>query len=169
LEVIMPVAPRTLVPVVLLVASAASVQVSAQAPDPLIGTWILNLAQSQYEPGTAPKSEIRNFDYSRDGMILCTFQRVSAQGSKSFGHWLVKLDGEFYPELQRSEGTKSTSSISLKKTDDRTLQVNARRNGAVYFWSTMQVSADGRQLTWKIKTTAGEGREISQVRVYDKE
>src|SRR5262249_30424428 len=157
------------IPLAIAVALAASVQLRAQMSEPLIGTWILNLAKSQYEPGTAPKSEIRNFDYSRDGMILCTFQRISAQGTKSFGHWLVRLDGEFYPELQRAEGTKSTSSISLKKTDDRTLQVNARRNGVVYFWSTMQVSADGRQLTWKIKTTAGEGREISQVRVYDKE
>jgi hypothetical protein len=143
--------------------------VRGQAPEPLIGTWVLNLAKSQYDPGTAPKSEIRDFDYSRDGMILCTFHRVSAQGARSFGHWLVKFDGEFYPELQRAEGTKSTSSISLKKTADRTIEVNARRNGAVYFWSAMEISPDGKLLTWKIKTTAGEGREISQVRVYDKE
>jgi hypothetical protein len=160
---------RTIVAAALLVMMGAPFAIRAQAPEPLIGTWILNLSKSKYDAGTAPQSEIRNFDYSRDGMVLCTFQRVSAQGTKSFGHWMFKFDGAFYPELQRAEGTKSTSAISLKKKDDRTIEVNAKRNGAVYFWSTMAISPDGKQLTWQIKTTAGEGREIQQTRVYDKE
>src|SRR5689334_12423426 len=84
----MLLARRALVCGALLVVFGASLAVRAQAPDPMIGTWILNLAKSHYDPGTAPKSETRSFDFSQDGKILCTFHRVSAQGTRSFGHWL---------------------------------------------------------------------------------
>src|SRR5262249_35477092 len=33
----------------------------SQAPDPLIGTWVLNVAKSKYSPGPAPKSETRTY------------------------------------------------------------------------------------------------------------
>ena len=34
----------------------AAAPVAALKPDPLIGTWILNVAKSKYTPGPAPKS-----------------------------------------------------------------------------------------------------------------
>ena len=41
------------------------------APEALIGTWVLNVARSTYTSGSPPESQVRNFDYTRDGMILC--------------------------------------------------------------------------------------------------
>ncbi len=63
-----------------LAAAVGGLEFSAQAPNPLIGTWILNVEKSRYDPGRSPKSEIRTFDYSNQGMILSTIQRVTAQG-----------------------------------------------------------------------------------------
>jgi hypothetical protein len=144
------------------------ITVSAQQREPLVGTWILNVEKSQYPPGQAPKSETRRFDYSGDGMFLCTFDRVSARGASSFGHWLIKFDGQYYMEYSRAEGPTG-STIALKKINDHTIDVSAKRDGKVYFTGTMDLSADGKLLTWKIKTTTAEGSETSQVRVYDRQ
>jgi hypothetical protein len=37
-------------------AAAMGLTAAAQAPDPLIGTWKLDLAKSTFKPGPAPKS-----------------------------------------------------------------------------------------------------------------
>ena len=37
-------------------AVALSVSSTAQAPDPFVGTWKLDVAKSTYKPGPAPKS-----------------------------------------------------------------------------------------------------------------
>ena len=37
-------------------ALAVNVSTGAQAPDPLVGTWKLDVAKSTYKPGPAPKS-----------------------------------------------------------------------------------------------------------------
>src|SRR6185436_20218217 len=41
------------------------------APEALIGTWVQNMEKSKYDPGPNNlKSQVRQFDYTMDGMIL---------------------------------------------------------------------------------------------------
>ena len=42
----------------------ATGQALAQATDPVVGTWELNLAKSAFTPGPAPKSETRTYEAS---------------------------------------------------------------------------------------------------------
>ena len=42
-------------------ASLGTVNLTAQAADPLVGTWELSIAKSTYNPGPAPRSETRNY------------------------------------------------------------------------------------------------------------
>ena len=46
---------------VMIVIAAAAVELAAQGADPLVGTWVLNVAKSKYTPGPAPKSETRTY------------------------------------------------------------------------------------------------------------
>src|SRR6187402_1162137 len=80
-----------------------AVQQSAGAPetdrDPIIGTWIRNASKSKYRPGAQPpKSHSRTFDYTRDGLILVTFESEDMQGTRAIAHWYMGLDGKPYPE-----------------------------------------------------------------------
>jgi hypothetical protein len=161
---------RTLVLSLVLLSICPGLGTFAQGREQIIGTWILNLEKSQYAAGQAPKSEVRSFDDRTDGMILCTFHRETARGDRHFGHWLVRLNGDFHPEYSRAEGGKPTAStLQLRKIDDRTYEANAKQQGKVYFKSTMTISPDGKALTWKISTTNAQGAESTQVRAYDRE
>ena len=58
------------------------------APEALIGTWELNVARSTYTGGARPpQSQVRNFDYTYDAMILCHGVTVNANGNRSEFHW----------------------------------------------------------------------------------
>jgi hypothetical protein len=153
----------------LLLAPADRVSAQPQKFDALIGTWVLNIPQSQVSP--VPKSQVRTFDYTHDGMVLCTLRSENANGSRSFFHWFTNLDGVQHPEFNRAAGAASTTTIALKKVDDRTVEIQGvtMSNGKVHLTGTASVSADGRTLTWKTKNIDPQGKELVQVRIYEKE
>src|SRR5262249_8063724 len=90
-------------------------------PDLLIGTWAINLSKSKLN-GPAPKSHYRTFDYSHDGMIICTNGTVDAQGKSSFGVWEAKLDGSEGKEFHRDVGATPSALVYMKRTDPYTIQ-----------------------------------------------
>lgn len=154
--------------VVLAMVIVPVVRSSAQEFDPLIGTWVLNVSKSQWGTAKPPKSQIRTFDYTRDGLILCTWRNVSPDGNTSFVHWFTKLDGQHLPEFQRGRARNSTSSITMKKIDDYTAEVEGKRlsDGFVTFKGTATVSKDGKTLTWKVSDFRDNN---VSVRIYEKE
>jgi hypothetical protein len=49
-----------------IVAATSGVAIAeAAAPDPVIGTWQLNVSKSTFTPGPAPKSETRTYSLHR--------------------------------------------------------------------------------------------------------
>ena len=131
---------------------------SAQAPladtaDLFIGTWILDVSKCRYDPGPPPKSELRTFDYTRDGMILSTSHTVNADGSQRFGHWVAKLDGSENLEFSRSTGRNPSSVVSFKRVDPYTIEITAYRGGRIAAAGSMTVSNDGKTMTRKIHRT----------------
>lgn len=141
---------------------------SAQEFDPLIGTWVLNVSKSQWGTAKPPQSQIRTFDYTHDGLIMCTWRNVSADGNRSFVHWFTKLDGQHRPEFQRGRARTSTSSITMKEIDDYTAEIEGKRlsDGWVTFTGTATVSKDGKTLTWKVSDRRDKN---DSVRIYEKE
>jgi hypothetical protein len=63
---------------ILLLALAAA----AMAADPFVGTWKLNVAQSTFPPGQAPKSEIEKIEAPAIGQ-RCAANRVDATGKET--------------------------------------------------------------------------------------
>ena len=141
---------------------------SAQEFDPLIGTWVLNVSKSQWGTATPPKSQIRTFDYTHDGLIICTWRNVSQNGNQGFVHWFTKLDGEHRPEFSRGRARDSYVSISVKKTGNSTLEIEGKRlkDNWVTFTGTATISEDGKTMTWRVDDRRDKN---TTVRIYEKE
>jgi hypothetical protein len=140
--------------------------------DPLIGTWSLNVAKSQY-PGTPPKAITRTFDYTLDGMILCAYETTDAQGKKSFTHWFMGLDGKEHPEFGRATGATPIWFLSTKIIDTHTKEITDRRVVAPgepqrIINYTFVVSPDGKTLTTTARSTNTQGQPTVTVAVWDR-
>ena len=141
------------------------------APEALIGTWELNIARSTYASGFPPKSQVRNFDYTRDGMILCHSVMVSANGNTSEFHWATTLDGAEHPEYSRNQGAIVAALIGLKKKDERTLYITVRNRGDLLQTGYFELSEDGNTLTQTLNNTRQDGHVTgnAHVAVYEKQ
>ena len=97
---------------------------AAQAADPLIGTWELNIAKSTFTPGPAPKSESRT--YSAVGPdIKATSTGVGADGKPTSGQWTVNYDGKDHP----ATGSPDLDALSLKRIDAFSAEFALKRGG----------------------------------------
>lgn len=150
------------------VSMASALRPSAQEFDPLIGTWVLNVSKSQWGTAKPPQSQIRTFDYTRDGLIICTWRNVSANGTQGFVHWFTKLDGQHLPEFSRGSARESDRTISVKKTGDYTFDIEGRliKDKQVTFTGTVTISKDGKTMNWKVDDRRDNN---TSVRVYEKE
>ena len=142
------------------------------APEALIGTWVLNVGRSTYTGGARPpKRQVRNFDYTRDGMILCHSMIVSANGNTSEFHWAVTLDGVEHPAYTRGQGSTVATLIGFKKKDERTLSITVRRLGDLIQAGEFTLSEDGNTLTQTLNNTRPDGQLTGSghVAVYEKQ
>ena len=135
------------------------------APEALIGTWKLNVARSTYTGGRAPKSQVRNFDYTRDGMILLHAVTVSADGNTGSHHWAVTLDGVEHPEYIRGQGSTAATLIGFTKKDERTLGITVRSRGNLMLRGEYKLSEDGNTLTHTTSNLGPDGQPTGSGRV----
>lgn len=145
---------------------------SAQTPltDPIIGTWVTNVAKSELS-GTPFKSQVRTFDLSEGGLLLCTLSTVTASGGSTFYHWFTRLDGNQMPEFSRAQQRKHTNSITLKKVDERNYEIIGKTlaTGKQHLSGTATISADGRTMMWRTINLDLQNRENKQLRFLEKQ
>ena len=128
------------------------------APQGLIGTWVQNVAKSQYDPGPPLKSQIRYFDYAGEGMILCFYVQENQQGRKNVGHWTVTLDGREWPEYFRNSGSLVSALVGIKKVDDYNMEITVRRNGRLIQDGLWTLAKDGQTLTQVLRSLNSDGK-----------
>ena len=63
----------------LVMATALFAVLAAAPPDPILGTWKLNLSKSKFNPGPAPRSRARTYIQTPEG-VQVTIQTVGADG-----------------------------------------------------------------------------------------
>jgi hypothetical protein len=143
----------------------SSPTITAQSGDPLLGTFRLNVAKSKYEPGPAPKSEIRTYEaFGTDGLKV-RYQRVEADGGITTVMYSAKYDGKDYPLA----GSPDADAIALKKVDRLTIDSTVKKNGKVVQTTRAVVSADGKTRTLTSSGTKANGQKFMNVAVYDRE
>src|SRR5262245_40022613 len=140
------------------------VTVSAQASDPRIGTWKLNVAKSKYSPGPAPQSLTVKVEPAGQGEKV-TAEFVNADGSRTTTQYTAGFDGKDAPLT----GSQIADIVSLKRMDARTTVRTDKKGDKVAQTLTRVVSQDGKTMTVTTKGTNAQGQAVSNVAVFDKQ
>jgi hypothetical protein len=146
------------------VLGASLVRVSAQASNPRIGTWKLNVEKSKYSPGPAPQGQTMKIEASGDGEKATT-EGVNAAGTATLTEYTAQYDGKDYPIT----GSQNADTVSLKRIDARTLERTDKKGDKVVGTSTRVVSEDGKTMTVTTKGTNAQGQAVNNVTVWEKQ
>ena len=145
--------------------------VAAQPADPFIGRWKLIPEKSKYESGTPPSGFTRTYEDRGGGVIFMTMETVNAQGAARRSYVAYKRDGKPYPE-----GIAGDTAVRMSVTraiDPYTEEVEFIVDGVRVVsgttGATMSISKDGRTLTQQMRITTQDGRQITNVAVYEKQ
>lgn len=150
--------------VVVGVTLGGTLTVSGQTSDPRIGRWQLNVAKSKFT-GPAPKSITRVYEDKGGGNVLSTITTVPATGQSGVLNVLYKIDSKGYPQLP--QGAETTSTVTQRLIDARTIEGITKRDGKVVAMFTQTVSADGKTLTYTTKDA--QGKPTGVVQIFDKQ
>lgn len=137
---------------------------AALAADSAIGTWKLNLAKSTFSPGPAPKSQIRSYVESAQGITL-TIKTVAADGKESTSTLSFKDDGKPYPVT----GSPDFDTVSVTRVDALNVTSVQMKSGKAVGSGARAVSKDGKSLTFSAKLTDAKGVKHDDVSVYDRQ
>jgi len=139
----------------------------AQGPNPLIGTWKVNLAKSTFSPGPPPKSPgTRTYTQNGDGLKLVSSGGVNADGSAGTNQsYAAHFDGKDYPFV----GSTTADTVMITMTDASTLDVNLKKGGKARNTVRFTVSKDGKTMTMSQGGTNAAGLPQSNFLVFDKQ
>jgi hypothetical protein len=128
-----------------------------------LGTWKLNEAESQFEPGTGKNTMVV---YKEQGdKIKVTVEGVDKDGKPTHGVWVGKFDGKAYPE----KGNLAFDAVAYKMVNDRTNDITAMKNGKSLWTGTITVSQDGKSRTVVVNGTDEKGKKFTNKAVYAKQ
>jgi hypothetical protein len=149
----------------LVFALGATTTVSAAAgPDPVIGTWTLNLAKSTYHADRAPKSMTRTYSAGAGGTDLKA-TGVAADGSAVSQSATFTYDGKDCAMT----GVPDFDTVTLTKVNGSTVKGVLKKGGAVVGHTTRTISGGGKVLTLTTSLKTAKGGTTHEVAVYDKQ
>src|SRR4029453_1299745 len=137
---------------------------SAQASDPRIGTWKLNVAKSKYSPGPMPQSLTVKVEPAGQGEKV-TAEFVNADGTRTTTQYTANFDGKNSPLT----GSQIADTVSLKRVDARTTVRTDKKGDKVAQTLTRVVAQDGKTMTVTTKGTNAQGQAVNNVAVFDKQ
>ncbi len=138
--------------------------VSAAPADEHSGTWKMNPAKSNYNPGPAPKSITVKIASDADNMKL-TSDGIDAAGKPTHVEYTAKYDGKDYPIT----GIPNADTVALERLDASTIRSTTKKGDQVVMTVTSVISKDGKTRTATFKGKNAEGLDVNNVVVYDKQ
>lgn len=129
-----------------------------------LGTWKLDLANSKYSPGPAPKSLTLKFEATPGG-IQFMGDGVGADGKATHTMFLSKFDGKDVSY----EGNPDADTASPKKIDDNSYENTWKKGGKATIVSKIVVSGDGKTMTITHTGTNAKGEAVNNTNVYSKQ
>jgi hypothetical protein len=133
------------------------------ASDVQMGTWKLNEAKSKLAPGVTKNSAVV-YEAAGDN-VKVTVDGTDSDGKPTHNEWTGKVDGKDYPVT----GDPNSDTRSLKKVDDHTLQITAKKGEKVTITGQIVVSADGKTRTVTTNGTDPKGKKFKNISVYDRQ
>jgi len=142
---------------------AAAPALATAKPDPLLGTWILNVAKSKYTPGPAPKSSTVVYTAAGEGIhVVAT--TIDAAGKTLHLEYTANFDGKDYPVT----GSADYNTTSLKRLSPRKFEFTRKQNGKVVQTGKITVSEGGKHRTAITDGSNAAGQTIHSEAVYDR-
>jgi hypothetical protein len=136
---------------------------AADAADPVVGTWTLNVQKSKFS-SPAVKSQTRTYTQTAQGIAL-KVDGVAADGSPIAQQSTFRYDGKDYPFT----GSPVFDTLSLKKLDAHTIKSTQKKAGKVVGTTIRTVSADGKMVTLINKGKDPTGTPFNDVLVFDRQ
>jgi len=149
--------------VVALLAVLLAAPVAAVEVDPALGTWVLNLSKSRFDPGPPPKSLMVRFQPDPKG-VKSTSELVDAEGKKSIVVYTAAYDGKEYPVT----GSEAVDTVLLRKHDNGKVERVDRKCGAIVQSFLRSISEDGRTMTVTHKAKGANGALQHNRLVFDR-
>jgi hypothetical protein len=147
---------------ILATATVSIISLSAQASDPLAGTWELNLAKSKFSPGPPPKSQTRTYEVTGQQEKMIT-KGIDAEGKPTLFQFTANRDGKDYPTTLPRIDT-----MSITPVDTFTATYSGKKEGKIALTGTRVISKDGKMMTISGKGTDAKGQPIDFIWVFDK-
>jgi hypothetical protein len=135
---------------------------SAQAPDPIVGTWKLNLTKSKYAI-PAPKSMTITIATAPNGWAI-DVDAVGPDGQLQKWGYTSRFDGSESPV----SGNPNVDAVVFRSTGTGGT-VEYKKGGKVISTTQSAISDDGKTMTVTVKSLNAQGNEVSTVAVYDRQ
>jgi hypothetical protein len=136
---------------------------TATVEDPLLGTWVLNVAKSMLSPGPAVKSQRRTYEAQPKG-VKAKIETVYADGHSTSIEYVADHDSVEYPVT----AVPDSETIALKKIDIYTAEATLTHAGNVMATIRRAISKDGKTMTITYKETGQRGLGTT-VALYEKQ
>ena len=133
------------------------------AADANMGTWKLNEAKSTI-PAGLPKNN--TVVYAAAGAdVKVTVDGVSGDGKPLHNEWTGKFDGKDYPVT----GDSTQDARAYRKIDDRTMELDVKKDGKIAYTGRIVLSADGKSRTITVSRTDTAGKKTTSSSTYDRQ
>jgi hypothetical protein len=136
----------------------------AAGPDPVVGTWTLDLSKSTFPAGMAPKSQTRTYSQSGPSITL-VMKTVGADGKEATAQTTYQLDGKDYPIT----GSPDYDTLTAKQVNPRTATFTLKKGDKAVGSTNRTVSKDGKILTSKTSVTTAKGDKSESTMVFNKQ
>jgi len=150
----------------LLVVLSLPAALMAQAAEPLVGVWNVDIFKSTYVTGQPPVRRVITFESAGDSLHFT--QETTNQGFNTSEtvkqEFTAKLDGKDYPIMNSGLDT-----VALKKIDATTYERIGKIKGMHTETATMKLSNRNRTLTITTKGTTDAGAEYARTELFNKQ
>ena len=148
--------------------TAAPAQPASAEPNPLLGAWTLNVAQSRIDYAPLPRLESRTYQAAPNNGMTFHVEGTDGAGAPYAYGATAAVDGREYPML--GSGTRNGGdAVSWTLLDPNTVDAVVKRLGDVVNSVRMSVSTNGMVLTIRENGTNRAGEPTQGVRVYDRQ
>ena len=137
---------------------------NAQAPDPLLGTWKLDVAKSTYKPGPAPKSATVVITGAGKGLKI-DIDAVSGDGKPMKWMYANERDGKDTPVT----GNPAYDTVSVMQNSPTEGTITYKKGGKAIATAKTSLSKDGKTLTVTTTGTDPTGQAMNNVALYTKQ
>jgi hypothetical protein len=136
---------------------------AASQEDRVLGTWVLSLEKSSYDPGPAPRSQTRTYEAVPEG-IKATIVTVDPKGQSITARYTADYDSLEHPLT----GSATIDAIALRRINAYTAEATLTHARKLIGTARRVISEDGKTMTITFRGTDERGRRVQNVAVYEK-